>query len=115
MTPDRLLLTRPRTAGEILDDAWRLALADFPLLFGLAGLFLVPFFSFLLLLFAMPRPDAWPTRVLTAVGAALLAALTGIGSGACQDLFRRRAASETVTFGVCLKAALRRGFEACAA
>ena len=30
---------RPRTPGEILDDAWRLALADAPLLLALSGLF----------------------------------------------------------------------------
>src|SRR5437660_1165946 len=33
---------RPRTTGEILDDAWRLYLADAPVLLALSGLFLVP-------------------------------------------------------------------------
>ena len=111
MTPDRPLLTRPRTAGEILDDAWRLALADFPLLFALAGLFLVPFFAGLLLLLTLPRSDGWPMRCLVVAVGALLAALSGIGSGACQELFRRRTAGDVATFGACLKAALGRGVD----
>jgi hypothetical protein len=115
MTPDRPLLTRPRTAGEILDDAWRLALADFPLLFALAGLFLVPFCAALLLLLALPRPDAFSLRALCALLVVLLAALTGVGSGACQELFRRRADGAPATFGHCLMAALRRGFDHTAA
>src|SRR4051812_48459032 len=105
------LLTRPRSAGEILDDAWRLVFADFPLLFALAGLFLVPFFAVLLLLLAVPRPEGWLLRGAIPALAALLGVVTGIGSGACQEVFRRRAEGAVPEFGDCLKAALRRGFD----
>jgi hypothetical protein len=114
MTPAPLLI-RPRSAGEILDDAWRLALADFPLLFGLAGLSLVPFFAAVLLLLALPGPESWSLRLLSCALAALLGAVTGIGSGACQEVFRRRADGKVATFGVCLRAALRRGLDHAAA
>jgi hypothetical protein len=109
------LLTRPRTAGEILDDAWRLALADFPLLFALAGLFLVPFFAAVLLLLALPRPDSWLLRLAACALAAVLGALTGVGSGACQEVFRRHADGKPARFGDCLSAALRRGVDHAAA
>ena len=42
--PERTLDIRPRTTGQILDDAWRLALADAPLLLTLSSLFSVPVF-----------------------------------------------------------------------
>src|SRR5262245_38552081 len=102
MTPDRPLLTRPRTAGEILDDAWRLALADFPLLFSLAALFLVPFSAALLLLLALPPPAVSLPRAHCALLVVFLPALTGIGSAACQELYRRRADGAPATFGACL-------------
>jgi hypothetical protein len=100
---------RPRTTGEVLDDAWRLALADAPLLWALSGLFVVPAASALLLLFTRPAPESLFDRFLLPAFAALLLPLTGVGSGACQELFRRRVGGERVTLTACLRAALRRG------
>jgi hypothetical protein len=83
---------RPRTLGEILDDAWRLALADAPLLLVFNALFLVPAFIVLLLLLAQPVPAGIAQGLLPALAAVLLP-LTGLASGACQGLFRQRLTS----------------------
>jgi hypothetical protein len=99
---------RPRTAGEILDDAWRLALADAPVLVLLGGLFQVPAFCAVLLLLARPAP-AGPAQCLLPALAALLAALTGLGSGACQEWLRRRVEGKPVRPAQCLALALRHG------
>jgi hypothetical protein len=101
---------RPRTTGEILDDAWRLALADASLLLLFGALFLVPAFTVLLLLLAQPVPSGFAQCGLPAL-AALVLPLTGLASGACQELFRRRAADEPVSARDCLAAALRHGLE----
>lgn len=105
---------RPRTLGEILDDSWRLALADAPVLLLSNSLFLVPAFIVLLLLLAQPIPSGIAQAVLPAA-AALLLPLMGLASGACQELFRRRAAEEPVAVRDCLSAALRHGLEHAAA
>jgi hypothetical protein len=105
---------RPRSTGEILDDAWRLSLADAPLLLLFAALFLIPAFIALLLLLAGPAPTGIAQVILPAL-AALLLPLTGLASGSCQELFRRRAADEPVSARVCLRAALRHGLEHAAA
>jgi hypothetical protein len=104
---------RPRSTGEILDDAWRLALADAPLLMLFAALFLVPAFCVVLLLLA--RPAAGAGQLLLPALAALLLPLTGIGSGACQELFRRRLEDQPAGAMDCLRAALRHGLEHAAA
>src|SRR5262249_15347501 len=102
---------RPRTTGEILDDAVRLGLADAGPLLALGGLFLIPAFVVLILILALPsggerwQPLGWPAL------AAVLLPLTGIGSGACQELFRRRASDTQVSLLGCLGAALRRGMD----
>ena len=93
----------------MLDDAWRLALAEAPLLLAMAGLFAVPAAAALLLLLTQAAPASPPGRYALPALTALLLPLTGLGSGACQELFRRRAAGERVTLGACLRAALRRG------
>src|SRR5262249_29206142 len=90
-------------------DAWRLALADAPLLLSLTGLFAVPAFAVLLLLLTRPTPDALAERLLLPAVTAVLLPLTGIGSGASQELLRRRADGRRVTLGVCLWGGLRRG------
>src|SRR5262245_16419551 len=105
MTPN---LTYPRTTGEILDDAWRLAIEDYPLLFTATALFLVPFFSAILLLMTMPAPDVWLLQLGSAIFVALLAVMTGIGSGISQELFRRRVDGHPAAFAPCRAAALRR-------
>jgi hypothetical protein len=105
---------RPRTTGEILDDSWRLALADAPLLLLFSTLFQVPAFSAVLLLLAEPAPAGGRRFLLPALAAVLLP-LTGLASGACQELFRRRAADEPVQVGNCLRAACRHGLEHAAA
>jgi hypothetical protein len=108
MTTQPTIDLRPRTAGEVLDDAWRLALAEAPLLLALSGLFAVPAAIALLLLLTRPTPLSTLDRCLLPALAALLLPLTGLGSAACQELLRRRAWGERVTLGACLKAALRR-------
>jgi hypothetical protein len=97
---------RPRTAGEVLDDAWRLALADFPALFALAGAGLAPLFAALLGLLAFPSPDGRLWQLLAAAGVAALVPWSGVGSGACQEWLRRRAVGEQPTLGTCWKSAL---------
>jgi hypothetical protein len=101
---------RPRSTGEILDDAWRLALADAPLLVLFSALFLVPAFCVVLLLLARPAPAGASGLLLPALAAVLLP-LTGIGSGACQELFRRRLEGQEAGAMDCLRAALRHGLE----
>jgi hypothetical protein len=105
---------RPRSTGEILDDAWRLALADASPLVLYATLFLVPAFCAVLLLLARPEP-AGPARFLLPALAAVLLPLTGVGSGACQELFRRRVEDRPAGAIDCLRAALRHGLEHAAA
>src|SRR5579885_1996261 len=109
MATDPTIDLRPRTAGEVLDDAWRLALAEAPLLLALSGLFAVPAAVALLLLLTRPAPESMLGRCVLPALAALLVPLTGLGSGACQELLRRRVWGERVTLGACLRAALRRG------
>jgi hypothetical protein len=100
---------RPRTAGEILDDAWRLYLADAPLLLALSGLGTVPCALVVLLLLTQPKPGAgWQQGMLPALAAAALLA-TGLSSGACQAALRGRAEGRPPMLGSCLRAALRRG------
>jgi hypothetical protein len=100
-------LARPRTTGEILDDAWRLALAEAPWLLLFSGCGLVPLFCVLLLLLTRPEPESLPARLALPALAALLVPLTGLGSAACQELFRRRAEAKPVEAGGCVRAALR--------
>jgi hypothetical protein len=109
--PSETVEIRPRTTGELLDDAWRLALADYPWLGLLSGLFLVPFFCVALLLLTRPAPEGWAAKPLLPALAALLLPLTGLGSGACQELFRLRAEGKPVGPAPCLGGALRRGLE----
>jgi hypothetical protein len=111
---DRAVDLRPRSAGEVLDDAWRLALADAPLLLLFSALFLVPAFALLLLLLISPAPAGGRQLLLPAL-TALLLPLTGLGSGACQELFRRRAEDRPVGAGACLGSALRHGLSHAAA
>jgi hypothetical protein len=99
---------RPRTAGEVLDDAWRLYLAEAPLLLALSGLFLVPVCIAVLFLLIKPlTTGGWAAPVLPAV-AALLLPWSGLASGACQVLFRLRAEDKPATLRACLAATLRR-------
>jgi hypothetical protein len=105
---------RPRSTGEVLDDAWRLALADAGVLLTCSALFLVPAFCALLLLLARPAP-AGAGQLLLPVLLALLLPLTGLGSGACQEVFRRRVEGRTVSLDSCLRDALRRTLEHAAA
>src|SRR5207244_2367543 len=76
----------------------------------LSGVFLVPAVVVLLLLVALPAGVGPWSLALTAL-AALLLPLTGLGSGACQELFRRRTSDMPVSLGACLGVALRRGLD----
>src|SRR5579872_6144014 len=92
---------RPRTTGEILDDAWRLYLADAPRLLFLHGLFHVPAFALLLILLAAP-PSSATGRPLLALAVALLLSLTGLGSAAVQERLRRLAEHRDPSIRECL-------------
>jgi Domain of unknown function (DUF4129) len=100
---------RPRNTGEILDDAWRLFRTDGVALLLLSGLFQVPAFCALLWLLAHPLAATYSERLLLPLLTAALLALTGVGSGACQELLRRRAENQRMVLSSCLAAALRRG------
>lgn len=108
-------IIRPRTTGEVLDDAWRLALADAPLLLALSALFSVPAAAALVVLLTRPRSESVLIQIAIPCLTAFLLPLTGLGSGACQEVFRRRAEGLPVGPGVCLWAALRQGLEHVAA
>jgi hypothetical protein len=106
---------RPRTTGEILDDAVRLGLADAGPLLAMSGVFLVPALVVILFLLALPSTDkAWQTLGLPALAAVLLP-VSGLGSGACQELFRRRASDTPVSLRSCLGSALGRSLDHVAA
>jgi hypothetical protein len=101
---------RPRTTGEILDDAGRLALADAPLLLALNGLFTLPWTLALLAVLFWPTPPG-PARLLWPALFATFIPLGGLGSAACQEVFRRRAEGKPVPLTGALGAALRRGLD----
>ena len=120
MPSDAILDIRPRTTGEILDDAWRLYAADGAQLLLLLGVFHVPAFCVVLLLVTYlpadpPSVGDGLIRLALAAACAALLPLTGIGSGACQEFLRRRAENEPAHLRTCLRAALRRGIEHSAA
>jgi hypothetical protein len=108
MASDGTAAARPRTSGEILDDAWRLYFADPPSLLLLSGMFLTPAFAGFLYVVARPAPSGVAGRWVLAAVAAALAILTGLGSGACQEYFRRHSEGRRAGVWTCLSAALRR-------
>ena len=101
-------VVRPRTTGELVDDAWRLYFADAPALLLLSGLFLAPAFAALLFLTALPAPTIPGLSLLAPLLTLALLVLTGVGSGACQEWLRARAEGRTPTPAGCLAAAFRR-------
>jgi hypothetical protein len=106
---------RPRGTGDILDDAFRLSLADWPTLLALDGLFFVPAAVVVLLLLALPAPENRGLALVWPALAALLLPTSGLGSGACQELLRRRAEGLPVSLSICLHAALACGLDHVAA
>src|SRR3984957_11717700 len=109
MAGEGAALVRPRTTGELLDDAWRLYFADAPMLLLLSGVFLAPAFGALLLLAGLPAPSNVVLRLLPPLLPLPLLVLTGLGSGACQEWLRARADGRPPSFVECLTAAFRRG------
>jgi hypothetical protein len=114
MPPDAILDIRPRTTGDILDDAWRLYVAHGPRLLLLLTLFQVPAFCAILLLVTYTPADSpsmadhvW--RLALAAACASLLPLTGIGSGACQEFLRGQAEGKPTKLRSCLRMALRNG------
>ncbi len=97
-------LLQPRSAGQILDTAWRLYQAERVGLLLLSSLFLVPLFVSLLWLIAMPHSNPWISPLITGG----LVSASGIGSGACQELLRLRAVGESASWLRCLGLGLRR-------
>ena len=108
-------VVRPRTTGELLDDAWRLYFADAPMLLLFSGVFLAPAFGALLLAAALPVPADPLLRLLMPLLPLILLVLTGLGSGACQEWFRARSEGKSASFTKCLNAAGRRGLSHTAA
>jgi hypothetical protein len=115
MSAEAAAAIRPRTTGEILDDAWRLTIADAPFLLLLNGLFLVPACTVLLLLLGLPAPKTLALQFILPAAAVVLLPLTGLGSGACQEWFRVRADGKAPRLLACLTAAFRRSLEHAAA
>ncbi len=115
MSAEGAAVIRPRTTGELLDDAWRLYIADAPVLLLLSGVFLAPAFGALLLLAALPAPSGAVSRLLPPLLPLPLLVLTGLGSGACQEWLRARAEDKAPSFIGSLTAAWRRGLAHAAA
>jgi hypothetical protein len=106
---------RPRTTGEIVDDAWRLYLADASTLLALSSLFNVPAAVVFLWLITQATTASWVQGVLIAALFATLLPATGLGSAACQQAFHFRAENRAVSVKNCLFAALPRGLQHIAA
>ena len=105
---------RPRSTGEILDDAWRLYVADAPLLLAIAGVFVAPGLLGFLWLISHPRPEALWLQILLPALVAALVLLSGLGAPAFICAFRIRAVGESPSITTCLRAAFRRcGAHAC--
>jgi hypothetical protein len=115
MAAEGAAVVRPRTTGELLDDAWRLYFADAPWLLLLSSLFLAPAFGALLLLAGLPAPTSLLLRFLPPLLPLPLLVLTGVGSGACQEWLRARAEGRAPSFAGSLTAAFRRGLSHAAA
>src|SRR5437899_3352064 len=109
MAPREAVEARPRSTVEILDDAWRTAFADAPLLLSLSALFILPALTCLLALLCQPLPDAWWARLWLPALTALLLPLTGLSSGACQEAFHSWAEGYPIRVGESLRAAAQRG------
>ena len=116
MSAEGAAVVRPRTTGELLDDAWRLYFADAPVLLLFSGVFLAPGVrrSLAILLAGFPRQHP-ALRLLPPLLPLALLVLTGLGSGACQEWFRPRAERRNRLFTNCLNAAFRRGLSHTAA
>lgn len=109
------LVIRPRSAGEILDEACELYRAELPLLLVLSALFHAPALTALLLLVTLPAPESVFLRIAWPVAAGLLLTMTGLGSGASQEALRRLADAEKPQGLACVRATLRRGLDHAAA
>jgi len=106
---------RPRSTGEILDDAWLLYQGAAPLLLSAYGLFMVPAAAAFILVVMQPVPIASGARFLWPAVAAALLPLTGLGTGACQEAFHLWTEDRPVSLSRCLHAALRRSLNHVAA
>jgi hypothetical protein len=109
MAPRETVEARPRRTVEILDDAWRIALAEPVLLLSLTALFQLPAFASFLWLLCEPVPQSGLWRLVLPAFAALLLMTTGLAAGACQEAFHSWAEGYPVRFGECILSALQRG------
>ncbi|MBL8793373.1 MAG: DUF4129 domain-containing protein [Planctomycetia bacterium] len=100
---------RPRTTGEILDDAFRLFWADAPVLLALSSVFLMPALLVVLLQVGWPAGESLLRPMLLAAALATALPLTGLASAACQEVLRRRAEGQRATLGSGLRAAFTGG------
>ncbi len=111
---------RPRTTGEIMDDGWRLYLANAPTLLLLSSIFYVPFAVLVLLLITTRPPENLLSQFVLPTLTALAIPLTGLGSSACQEALRGRPegledGSINISVRSCLKSAFRDGLDHAAA
>ena len=115
MSAEGAAAIRPRTTGELLDDAWRFYFADAPALLLLSAVFLAPAFAAVVVLTGLPAPANPVLWLLAPLLPLALLVPTGLGSGACQEWLRARAEGRPPSFFACLAAAFRRGLAHAAA
>jgi hypothetical protein len=108
MPADNELNIRPRTTGEIFDDAWRLYLSDVAGLLLVSGLFYAPLAVLVLLLVTERPPENLWIKLSLPIFTALAVPWTGIGAGACQEAFRRQPGETLIS---CLGTAGRNGLQ----
>jgi len=88
---------RPRSTGEVLDDAIALFLGDFSFHLATSLVFLAPAAVSLLILLCNPRPESIFLKLLWPAVTTLLLIGAGLCSALCQDVFQRRSRGEPVT------------------
>jgi hypothetical protein len=100
---DNAIAIRPRTTGEILDDAIRLYQCDALMLLAFSFIFLAPAGISLLLMLCEPRPQVLWLKPIWPLTTAALFSLTGLNSTVCQEIYQRRSQGEPVTLAACFR------------
>lgn len=118
MPSDNEVEIRPRTTGEIMDDAWRLYLSNGPTLLLLSTLFQAPLAMLVLILITTRPPENFLAQLVLPAVTALAVPLTGLGSGACQAAFHVWSEGlfpQGIPLWACLRSAWRNGLKHAAA
>jgi hypothetical protein len=111
MVSEAHIVVRPRSTGEVLDDAWRIVLSRPVFLLALTLPFTVPWAAALIILLTHSASAGLGGKMLLPAIVALLLPLTGVGAGACQEAFRRLVEGKSPSLGECICSACRRGFQ----